>query len=306
MNLDHDSHTSGHNRTKKLSRPSMDRELHDSLGVGDDVDEEDDGVSSSAFDEDDEDSFGAASDDCEPDQNYLESVLEDYHPERVNLLDQSVPEPITTPKVEAVTQERRLSRSLHEGSIRYNIMKNMELDASSSSSSEDSDSNSKEKENKKLSPTSAAPATPARNGTATIAIDKEKENKIQSSSASAVGLAKPAATDETAINTSDSADDGDDESTSAKPEQRTEDSSEACTEGEGDDYFPAPAAVSPKRMMGERPGLQRPALEHGGSSTKKSFRSIGGKNFWSKPFRRVVKSMKRPGSSKNVDSNSNS
>jgi len=42
----------------------------------------------------DDDSFGEASDNCEPDQEYMEQILEECHPERLNLLEQSVPEAV--------------------------------------------------------------------------------------------------------------------------------------------------------------------------------------------------------------------
>jgi hypothetical protein len=48
------------------------------------IDDDDDGTS-------DEDTFGEASNDCKPDQQYLDELLEDYHPERINLLDHNIP-----------------------------------------------------------------------------------------------------------------------------------------------------------------------------------------------------------------------
>jgi hypothetical protein len=59
--------------------------------------------SSSSTPNSDEDSFCAASDDCEPDKDYMESILLDYHPDRLNLLELAPPEvnpPETTQSVD--------------------------------------------------------------------------------------------------------------------------------------------------------------------------------------------------------------
>jgi hypothetical protein len=60
--------------------------------------------SSSSTPDSDEDSFCAASDDCEPDKDYMESILLDYHPDRLNLLELPPPEvnpPETTQSVDS-------------------------------------------------------------------------------------------------------------------------------------------------------------------------------------------------------------
>jgi hypothetical protein len=46
----------------------------------------------------DDDSFGEATDSCQPDHEFLEQILEEYHPERINLLDPTVPESVYNKK----------------------------------------------------------------------------------------------------------------------------------------------------------------------------------------------------------------
>eukprot|EP00934_Nitzschia_sp_Nitz4_P004961 Nitzschia sp. Nitz4//scaffold4_size323378//3576//4295//NITZ4_000602-RA/size323378-processed-gene-0.151-mRNA-1//-1//CDS//3329553225//4951//frame0 len=53
-------------------------------------------------DDSDDDSFGEASDSCEPNADYMQQVLEEYHPERLNLLESSVPESVYMKKKTAV------------------------------------------------------------------------------------------------------------------------------------------------------------------------------------------------------------
>eukprot|EP00339_Tiarina_fusa_P015504 CAMPEP_0117073602 /NCGR_PEP_ID=MMETSP0472-20121206/51830_1 /TAXON_ID=693140 ORGANISM="Tiarina fusus, Strain LIS" /NCGR_SAMPLE_ID=MMETSP0472 /ASSEMBLY_ACC=CAM_ASM_000603 /LENGTH=207 /DNA_ID=CAMNT_0004798231 /DNA_START=128 /DNA_END=751 /DNA_ORIENTATION=+ len=162
MSLDDDNHASGHQ--KLAGRLSMDREVHDQPDLSETVLTDDVGESShSAFD-DDEDSFCAASDDCAPDKEFLDAILEEYHPERVNLLDQSFPEPLTKPKQEAVSHERRLTRSKEEGSIRFGRTLKMEPT-----------SDEKEKENTKQ--TSDHPEEPATNGTTAMDVDSTENTE---------------------------------------------------------------------------------------------------------------------------------
>jgi hypothetical protein len=234
MSLDDDNHASAHLRVAALS--SMERDVHDPIidmgetALADDVG----GGSHSCFD-DDEDSFCAAEDDCAPDTDFLNAILEEYHPERVNLLDRSFPETLTKPKQEAISHERRLSRSLDEGSIRFgrNLKQEPEPDE-------------KEKDNTKQ--TSDKPEEPATNGT--TAMDVESPENTET------------------------------------PEQ----TSEKMEAEESEDTF-STAAQSPSRP--QQSELQRPAMEQTADTTKKSFRSINAKNFWSKSFRRVARSMKR-------------
>jgi hypothetical protein len=234
MSLDDDNHASSHQMIAAQS--SMDREVHDQNELDDPALTEDVGESShSAFD-DDEDSFCAASDDCAPDKEFLDAILEEYHPERVNLLDQSFPETLTKPKQEAVSYQRRLSRSKDESSIRFGRTLKME-----------SESYEKEKENDKQS--SDDPEEPATNGTTALDIESPKNTET--------------------------------------PDQSTERSE--LEEGELEDVFPA-ATASP--ILLQRPSLEETTVP----ATKKSFRSINGKSFWSKPFRRVARSIKRGGS----------
>jgi hypothetical protein len=106
--LDEGNHASEHSKTFNTIK-SMDREFHEhhldteleTDPLTDDVN--DDSNSSEPVPEDD-DSFGEASDSSVPDQKYLDQILEDYHPERLNLLDSRIPEPLSPkrPKTAAV------------------------------------------------------------------------------------------------------------------------------------------------------------------------------------------------------------
>jgi hypothetical protein len=98
MNLDDDSRVSS-NKKKMKARRSIDIEFHDHLddNLLDELENLD--VSSSERErisnlDDDlgDDSFGEASDSCEPDHEFLDQILLECHPERINLLDQTVPE----------------------------------------------------------------------------------------------------------------------------------------------------------------------------------------------------------------------
>jgi hypothetical protein len=114
MSLDDGNHASSHGKQYKEQR-SMDMEFHDHVESDDEGTEpltdsdlkNSNGVSSHCQpgptkdnDSDDsssdfsDDSFGEASDDCEPDQEFLDQILQEYHPERLNLLDRSIPEPL--------------------------------------------------------------------------------------------------------------------------------------------------------------------------------------------------------------------
>lgn len=72
---------------------SLDEEITEPLSILDLSNSQRDPADEENFDTDD-DSFGEASDDCMPDERYMEQLLEDYHPERINLLDSTVPESI--------------------------------------------------------------------------------------------------------------------------------------------------------------------------------------------------------------------
>jgi hypothetical protein len=116
MSLDDGNHASSHGKQYKEQR-SMDMEFHDHVESDDEGTEpltdpdlkNSNGVSShhqpgpgqtkdnDGNDSDSDfsdDSFGEASDDCEPDQEFLDQILQEYHPERLNLLDRSIPEPL--------------------------------------------------------------------------------------------------------------------------------------------------------------------------------------------------------------------
>lgn len=100
MSLDDDKHASSHKKKMKTRR-SMDIEFHDHLDdalideLEDlDVDSDSDGnrPKRNLDDDLDDDSFGEASDSCEPDHEFLDQILDECHPERINLLDPTVPE----------------------------------------------------------------------------------------------------------------------------------------------------------------------------------------------------------------------
>lgn len=104
MSLDDDNHASSHS-TKMKVRRSMDIEFHDHLfddlldELHDlDTDNEEIQNSTNIAGERDDDSFGEASDSCQPDHEFLDQILEEYHPERINLLDPTVPESVYNKK----------------------------------------------------------------------------------------------------------------------------------------------------------------------------------------------------------------
>jgi hypothetical protein len=101
MSIDEDNHASSHSKNNKM-RESMDMEFHDHIEsytepLTEDADESSSHLpvhdESDSFDDSDDDSFCAASDDCEPDHKFLAEILEDEHPERLNLLETNVPAP---------------------------------------------------------------------------------------------------------------------------------------------------------------------------------------------------------------------
>ncbi len=100
MNVDDDNHASNQS-TKMKVRRSMDIEFHDHVfdDLLDELHELD--MESEEYEralksggEADGDSFGEASDTCQPDHEFLDLILEEHHPERINLLDPTVPESV--------------------------------------------------------------------------------------------------------------------------------------------------------------------------------------------------------------------
>ena len=105
-NNDFDHSASRGKHPKRKPRKSMDFELHDHLeynNYGDDSNSNDGGGKCGHLGKDelakstesargcdfdsDEDTFADADSDCEPNQYYLDEMLEDIHPERLNLLE---------------------------------------------------------------------------------------------------------------------------------------------------------------------------------------------------------------------------
>lgn len=100
MSLDEDNHGSTQS-TKMRVRRSMDIEFHDHLydDMFDEIQEWDrqnnqEQKGRKQEGNVDDDSFGEATDTCQPDHEFLEQILEEYHPERINLLDPTVPESV--------------------------------------------------------------------------------------------------------------------------------------------------------------------------------------------------------------------
>jgi hypothetical protein len=102
--IDDDNHASEHWKSFG-TQTSMDMEAHghnldadlettDPFLTEDDNDANDKSNSSVPVPEDD-DSFGEASKSLEPNQQYLDQILEDYHLERLNLLGSRTPEPLS-------------------------------------------------------------------------------------------------------------------------------------------------------------------------------------------------------------------
>lgn len=106
LDADADAHQSGHSKNSRTKRAtSMDEEMHGYLGMNGEEAAQDtnpaDASSHASSDPSDDDSeFGEAADDQLPDQAFLEAILIDYHPDRLNLLEPENGEPASTPTAE--------------------------------------------------------------------------------------------------------------------------------------------------------------------------------------------------------------
>jgi hypothetical protein len=237
--IDDGNHASEHSKTFK-TRKSMDRELHDhqcetDLDTGPLTnDANDDSSSSSVPVPEDDDSFGEASDSSVPDQKYLDQILEDYHPERLNLLDSRIPEPLSPnrPKTVASPPSKPMSTCKTEAAPPKLPLADKTTDETSPEKETETPDNAEKKEEKAMTP-----------------LDN-------------VNGAAPA-----------------DDVKKAEPAEENSEEAEAA-----DSFVTSPARP--------KPGLNEMWAQMG-SSTKKSFRKVSG-TFWSKPFKGLKKSIRKP------------
>ncbi|KAL3924725.1 MAG: hypothetical protein SGILL_000868 [Bacillariaceae sp.] len=200
----------------------------------------------------DDDSFGEASDDCEPDKQYLEELLdEEYHPERLNLLHNYTPsqkkkkniEEEDSPRGNGVIRPKYDMSDSDSEAERVLDTTDDESDLQGSPRSIDSDmSDSHRQHDFDLSDHEVEED------------ENESENDVWISGGG----------------------------------NSNSESGSGTAEGQNDgDAFEG----SPMRMRDpDRPTLKK-QLESMGKSTKKSFRTVGNKSFFSQPFKGLARSL---------------
>ena len=203
-----------------------------------------------------DDSFGEASDDCQPDQQYLEELLDDeYHPERLNLLHEYTPSQKKKKKVDG------------EDSPMRNGLVRPKYDLSDSDSegdrvidTTDDDDESFFKPESRRTHTSDTSDSHQQHYEFDLSdqSDMEENDPSESNGWRAGGIADSDTELETAAH---------------------DDDEEDAFEG------------SPRRIADpDRPTLKK-QLESMGKSTKKSFRTVGNKSFFSQPFKGLSRSL---------------
>lgn len=200
-----------------------------------------------------DDSFGEASDDEEPDKSYLEELLdEEYHPERLNLLDSNIPPKKDKPQLQRTS--------------RKNGLLGAKYDVSDSDSEPDRMENTTEDDESDW--------TPARSGAHS---DTSSEIPQQ-------GYAYDLS-DHTDNQVDELSENGD----WKYPDDEGNDT-ESLDEGEQpgkEDAFDG----SPKRKNDpSRPSI-KDQMERLGKSTKKSFRTVGNRAFFSHPFKGLTRTL---------------
>jgi hypothetical protein len=204
MSLDADAQQSGHSKNSRNKRAtSMDLEFHGGEEEAEGSNPADASSHASSCPSDDDSEFGEAADDQLPDQAFLEAILIEYHPDRLNLLEpeNGEPAPEETPAPPATAEPSEEERAAEDA-----------LD--------------------------------------TMEVDPQKLATVDS-------------------------EDPKDDVTGYTEEQ----------EEKNDDF-----TSSPKRLA--RP-LQKNLLQNMGTSTRKSFRKMGGSEFWAKSFKNLGRSITR-------------
>lgn len=268
MSLDDDFHASSHHSTGKMkTRRSMDIEFHDHLDDDlleelEDLDDDSSHPRKTRHAEDlDDDSFGEASDSMKPDQEYMEQILEECHPERLNLLEQTVPESVY---MKAPRAPPPLMRSPKQASLQQE---------------DDTDKG----------------YVPMVRSTKQKSLIQDDDDEPETSEKPQSIEAKPASFKNAAESESSS------DRPSPEPEKQDVFSSKATEESESNNEEETEDSFlkSPQKK-GPRLGVDRSKLLGSmGKSTKKSLRTING-TFWSKPFKGLAQSIRRNGSAQGI------
>jgi hypothetical protein len=232
----------------------------------------------------DDDSFGEASDDCEPDQQYLAELLDnEYHPERLNLLQNYIPsqKKIVTGKDSpkrngAVRPKYDFSDSNSESYRVIDTTDNEESDwRPGSPSSHHTDTSSSQQQQYKIDLSDHS--------------NHENDNETDNNRWIAGDTADSDTELETVAHVI-----GEQHYQSDNNPWIAGDAADSATElkkvpkGEGEQDV---SVASPRRMPDPgRPSLKK-QLECMGKSTKKSFRTVGNKSFFAQPFKGLTRSL---------------
>ncbi|KAG7364394.1 hypothetical protein IV203_037596 [Nitzschia inconspicua] len=198
------------------------------------------------------DSFGEASDDEEPDKQYLEELLdEEYHPERLNLLDSN-----SLPRKDKPKLQRSLGKNGFMG-VKYDVS--------------DSDSEPERPEN--TTEDEESDWTPSRSGAHTdSSSDLQEEDCVYDQSDHTYNV--------------DSILPQNDDWDSSYERGETITLDDEPNPGEEDVFESSPK----RRTESARPSIKE-QMERMGSSTKKSFRTVGNRPFFSQPFKSLTKTL---------------
>jgi hypothetical protein len=203
-----------------------------------------DGDGSSSFD----DSFGEASDDEEPDKQYLEELLDDeYHPERLNLLDNNVPSRKKKPQLQRKSGGdgggSGMKHAVPNSDGESQQIENTTVDDGSDWSRDHSDTSSDIRQD--------------------FTYDLSDHTGTQDDDSSEISGWNP----DGDANDSDSTDQGE--------------------QPGADDAF----GDSPKRRIDPSRPTIKSQMERLGTSTKRSFRTVGNRPFFSQPFKGLSRSL---------------
>lgn len=236
-----DSDESEHSQNSNKGMAFLRKELRRDRGHEDD---------SSCFD----DSFGEASDDEEPDKQYLEELLDETcHPERLNLLDNAV-------------SPRKEKPQLHRSSGKNGFMA-VKYDVSDSDSDQDKIEHTTEDDESDWTPTrsGAHSDTSSEIQQQDYAYDLSDHSDSPDDPSPEIVLWNPC--DHVDVDEGVSADD--------ELEPRDEDA-----------FINSPT----RRIDPARPSIRK-QMERMGKSTKKSFRTVGNQTFFSQAFKGLTKTI---------------
>jgi hypothetical protein len=262
----------------------------------------------------DGDSFGEATDDCEPDQKFLDSMLVDYHPDRIHLLH---PNPSADGTPGKPLSGRAMGKKKPSSS---KSIGNKKKTSSSQTNGSSKPSSSKSAGRKPLSPKPAGTKPLSSNliGSKSSSLKVLESKPVAEKSSgpskpvSATSLAreresaKPivvpektpgeidAVENEASSEIVDTTDDNDvavDAAVSADEVEEDDDEEDAKSSSDKEEEHDVDEGES-EDAFETSPTLRRNMLESMGKSTKKSLRRING-TFWSKPFKNLGKALRK-------------